>query len=1052
MSVIELHLTELLGIKSHNDQPLRDRASTRTSRTHSYRSTPTDLSPITLSKSRTPSSGGASPLTGKIRSQAEKAKNLVSWTSSRDAGNVAPESLDVESLKDRLASRDFSAEPESVFDDSLLEPRPYERVQTNLSEIITAQPNSNRESFDLTGFGGHRDTFAILGIRRRQHRDIDLPVGFFERLVHYISFNTYLAIRLSCRSWSAAISQVRPPWQRAVTRIPVEIMEQIYYHLSPVDFNAARHTCRVWMIASLETRLLTFMLKRGGWWTAALADQALHEGDLEQSSNGLEWLLSKRVATECALRLDWAGNGLSISPTEVSVSHEQSRFPNSCRQPALTPSCEVDFSKLSRGFVLDRDTLPLQLVPSTCGRYLILFQHRTIFVFCIGEDSAAALRAPQKGPQALKSFTCPQRVLAVSMDTSSGSYLVAALLEDRIGLVCNLAEDYRETPRFVMPKVRIPTWVKSAKRRSEFLEDEVEVELPLPLSSLVQDDSPRNPWALEDLPYTVSPEQYDSAPSSPNDQLMFRNVCSTDHPPLSVAVSPQRLCVAFGCTTGIELHWKDLVSDQKQNRWFPSEKSSEYLYFLAPRLDDTSRQLRLISSSASPEERASILERLAPHEVAEIENAMVLESMSDLGFHDDHNQRNRDKPSYYKAKPCSDGWHVLFLDAESGHVSLGVDNQDDETIGKRLSTMATFLRPNGQECKPTCYAVATELSWGPRIVVGYEDGNVYVFSVPADIFRAGRGSNQWDWLETWGAYATTSEGGSGFALWPVQIQGIEVGHIDGLVDVAVQGDAGGVRVWAFSSFSRGYSWELDIGQHKNVRFYKALNDELGFRIEDEVDQEGDWKMEDAPLSRQEPGYDGTASESEPLTVDSIQARPRGENSDISMHDADEDEGYFSGEDIPFDLDTRVRAPSPLNNTPLHRSDVSMHDASEDYPSQPIIPNFNTIPPPSPPPNPHKRRRLNTTPTLSLPFAEPPHHEDAETRKSGFDPDRQTIEWVSSAFALSVPGLKRRWSGSQMELEAEDWVPDFGGWGRDGGCGTGRGVKGGRMVGFGRMKD
>ena len=963
---------------------------------------------------------------------------------------VASASLDVDLLKDRLNSRDFSAEPESVFDDSLLEPRPYERVQTNLSEIITAQPNSNRDSIDLTGFGGHRDTFAILGIRREQHRDIGLPVGFFERLVHYISFKTYLAIRLSCRSWSAAISQVRPPWQRAVTRIPVEIMEQIFYHLSPVDFNAARHTCRVWMIASLETRLLTYMLKRGGWWTAALADQALYEGGVEQSLGGLEWLLSKRLATECTLGLDWTGKGLSISPTEVSVSHGESKVPNSgnglsisptkvsvnhgeskvpnsCRQPALTLSCEVDFSEISRGFVLDRDTLLLQLVPSTCGRYLMLCQHRTIFVLCLGEDSAAALRGPQKGPQALKSFTCPQRILAVSMDTSSGSYLVAALLEDRIGLVCNLAEDSRETPRFVMPKVRIPTWVKSTKRRSEFLEDEVEVELPLPLSSLVQDDtSPRNPWALEDLPYSVSPEQYDNSPSPPNDRMMFRNVCSTDHPPLSVAVSPQRLCVAFGCTTGIELHWKDLVSDQEQNRWFPSEKSSEYLYFLAPRLDDTSRQLRLISSSASPEGRASILERLAPNEAAERENAMVLESMSDLGFHDDHNQRNHNKPRYYKAKPCSDGWHVLFLDAESGQVSLGVDNQDDETIGKRLSTMATFLRPNGQKCKPTCYAVATELSWGPRIVIGYEDGNVYLFSVPADIFRAGRGSNQWDWLETWGTYATTSEGGSGFAVWPVQIQGIEVGHVDGLVDVSVQGGAGGVRVWAFSSFSKGFSWELDNGQPKNVRFYKALNDELGFRIEDELDEEGDWKMEDTPVSRQGSGYDGTASESEPLTVDSIQARPRGEDSDISMHDADENEGYFSGEDVPFDLDTRVRAPSCLNTTPLYRSDVPMRDPSEDDPSQPIIPDLNAIPPPSSPPNPHKRRRLNTTPTLSLPFAESLYPQDAETRKSGFDPDRQTIEWVSSASALSVPGLKRRWSGSQMEVEAEDWVPDFGG--------------------------
>jgi hypothetical protein len=34
----------------------------------------------------------------------------------------------------------------------------------------------------------------------------------------------------------------------------------------------------------------------------------------------------------------------------------------------------------------------------------------------------------------------------------------------------------------------------------------------------------------------------------------YRNICSEEDPPRSVAICPQRRCVAFGCHGGIELH------------------------------------------------------------------------------------------------------------------------------------------------------------------------------------------------------------------------------------------------------------------------------------------------------------------------------------------------------------------------------------------------------------------------------------------------------------------------------------------------------------------
>ena len=255
MSIIEIDLgDEVMTTKPHNDIPLRPRASTRFSRTHSYRSTPTEISPLASSSPRSPFSGRESPISGKARNRHTELDRKTPFGEGFGEGFTPPE---FEMLRGRLLSRDSTAEPQEVmllnieymlaeyrnadWDyqqilEDMLEPRPFERVTTNLSEyvtpdsgchtiqrllnhgianfnrIITLPRGSIRDSIDLTGFGGHRDTFAILGIRRKQRRDIELPASVFRCLLTIIDFDTYLAIRLTCRSWSRAISEVRPPW------------------------------------------------------------------------------------------------------------------------------------------------------------------------------------------------------------------------------------------------------------------------------------------------------------------------------------------------------------------------------------------------------------------------------------------------------------------------------------------------------------------------------------------------------------------------------------------------------------------------------------------------------------------------------------------------------------------------------------------------------------------------------------------------------------------------------------------------------------------------
>ena len=38
-------------------------------------------------------------------------------------------------------------------------------------------------------------------------------------------------------------------------------------------------------------------------------------------------------------------------------------------------------------------------------------------------------------------------------------------------------------------------------------------------------------------------------------QIVWRNICTEEDPPYSVAVSPTRQCVAFGSKAGVELYW-----------------------------------------------------------------------------------------------------------------------------------------------------------------------------------------------------------------------------------------------------------------------------------------------------------------------------------------------------------------------------------------------------------------------------------------------------------------------------------------------------------------
>lgn len=158
----------------------------------------------------------------------------------------------------------------------------------------------------------------------------------------------------------------------------------------------------------------------------------------------------------------------------------------------------------------------------------------------------------------------------------------------------------------------------------------------------------------------------------------YRNLCSGGDGPRSVAICPQRKCVAFGCRGGIELHCEfhgrratpvltrsgvDDLTGQDLSRWFPLTAPADFLYFLPPRRGiDSAEKLRLISSSAYPGGINPLIKRF------DVTRDLIAcsRTVRELGF---------SRSDHHQAVPLSDGHHILFTDPGTRHLCLGCDAQ-----------------------------------------------------------------------------------------------------------------------------------------------------------------------------------------------------------------------------------------------------------------------------------------------------------------------------------------------------------------------------------------
>ena len=686
-----------------------------------------------------------------------------------------------------ISSDYFGSEAFSRHRDTLarIHDTPSDRKSTSATTNSTASIKFTARS----GFPGHRDTLALIKFRNRPAPHI--PEKMLIVVLSFLGFDEYKAVRLTCREWCQLLPTPSLP---PSYHLPGEIIQQVYQYLSPLEFDATRHTCKSWFIASLDQRILKMMARRAGclnsvqtdldllrerrtpsistqkFWTDEYRREIEDDRYLECPVSE-DWVFSKRLEIESALSSRWKGLGLKSGDVRMNLTGSMS-----------FRELNGDCGKQERFFTV-----------SSCGKYVLVAHSLMVLVYSMLKSSL----------QPITCIVCPRRVLGVSMDTSSDRYAVAVLMEGRLGMCCSLAPisdgEYPFSHGEAL-QLGMSTDVSGSGRSARLTSyaagyrgaprNEAPFSPLLPQATIhpLRQESASGSWL--DTGEQGTPEALDGQeegvdqiviPVESGPRAMYKNLCSVDDPPRSVAICPQRRCVAFGCRMGIELHWVDALTGTDLNRWFPLAAPSDYLYFLPAREGvDSAKKLRLISSAACPsDERLSRRESTpSPWDWSSSLPSVTssrgrARSMTRLFFGNlifptaatlsgiwpgsdqiarEHQQavlRTVDC-DHYRAVPLSDGAHLLFTEPDSNQLCLG----SDAPLGgpTKLLRKVVCLPPRpteeSQSASLTCYSAGQELRWGIHIAAAYSDGYIMLYHVPSDCFERLKhtrtGMDQWD--------------------------------------------------------------------------------------------------------------------------------------------------------------------------------------------------------------------------------------------------------------------------------------------------------------------
>lgn len=757
--------------------------------------------------------------------------------------------------------------------------------------------------------------------------------------------------------------------------LPTEIVQQIFKHLPHADFNSARHSCRLWFIHSLNEALLETMLRRGGFASCLINDMPKACSDGSGFETNKIWLMSKRLSRECALGPDWLGNGLTnlrvksekpsgfVNVTSVDFTEVAVHYPgpdsagtvftiSTCGRFLMAANgCLVYVYELNRHHRIEDGAIPSRsgyLLPVTsiiCPRRVLACSMDTSshrYAIAILLDGRMGLVCDITTiPRHSSSTNTPECSTSMrnlpGSRTSGQKFLESAGMKgatflDRVSLNGSSSAVHSDRvisdPSFVFPGIATHGTLSAPVGQSEW-QDVFQDDIPrtsrtvgtssrhtsLPRAFIVS----RNERAQE---FSASPQGTESASNlrvEEGPRSLYRHLCSDDDPPRSVAICPQRRCVAFGCSSGIELHWVDALTGQDLNRWFPLTAPSDFLFFLPPRKSiDSAKKLRLISSAARPNERPAISDRSfgtqtwgnplwerfgwgVNHYIEgdDVSSAQGILTRLRIDTSRTSLTGRMDCSDHYRAIPISDGYHILFTDPSTGLLCLG----SDAPVGgpTKLLRKIWFKGPQG-EGPPIVYAGGSDLSWGVRVVAGFGTGSeqsIWLFSVPNDIFTANqntqpssspppwfspnssREAQNLDWIKWWPEDGLLQEwlnhvqdpvpGILPRSIWPVKIRGQKIGTCTGLVDLVI--DSGPqMTIWAFGKGGVATVWKLDDGRHEGVRNIWVQRD----GTVRQGDSDGDIEMTDVSLNSpnavgtpprfQQQSFDGTSTPSTVVTT------------------------------------------------------------------------------------------------------------------------------------------------------------------------------------------
>ncbi|KAG9243389.1 hypothetical protein BJ878DRAFT_423731 [Calycina marina] len=815
---------------------------------------------------------------------------------SRSRKDDATIEVNTRPIEPRMKSRSTTfyedpTDPCGALDDDFLEPCPDLTVRKSVSEIL----DERFKDSDIAAGRPRTSTFTTKSRRptessmRSSISPIIYSTGELSDEPHNLDAKDPASLGNKGKLPETYVSE----W----SRLPTEIAQQIMAYLNPQDFDSARHACRSWFISSLEQSLLNAMLKRGGWSSSAPRSRlGVDVINREVSTLCHSWLISKRISRECALGPNWKGNGLNDSSSPFSLVSE------------------IDFTEVSIDSA-GPDAVGTIFTISSCGRFLMAANGCVIYIYELNRahrDDSAVHHPGLLRP--VTSLVCPRRVLACSMDTSSNRYAIAALLDGRMGLVCDLStrvsrSDQKKGGTFARERAtpegtttEQSQGIESHPQGPSFLDrvflnsssstlgaggtsvvapfvfPGIASSVAIPYASSAGAclgptdvlDSDRiigvEPGAAQTSSGSSSRSISDgrdngaginsatslegsyglfmnAMPVESGPRSLYHNICSEDDPPRSIAICPQRRCVAFGCSGGIELHWVDALTGVDLNRWFPLTAASDYLFFLPPRKSiDSAKKLRLISSAASPGERSAIARRftgasgldfLHRHLGRNLESSSIGTFKSHYNFFRFRSGRQLTHANHYRAIPLSDGYHMLYTDPTTGLLCLG----NDAPIGgpTKLLRKMWFQGPYG-EGSSIAYASGADLSLGVKVVAAFgvdKEKSIWLYSVPADVFEAIQPNaaslgSSWlrggprltkpnnDWQTWWPdeglqALLTGAEdSGTGLlpkSIWPIRIRGQHIGTCPDVVDITI--DSGpNMTIWALSKDGKARVWSF----------------------------------------------------------------------------------------------------------------------------------------------------------------------------------------------------------------------------------------------------